>query len=159
MDINCTSTKTPVVSFLPNTSSALYYPNCQFIVEVNDTYSEVAFTVGLSLNASTYIYLEKGFLKGKINTVNITDLQVLQTAIGPINSSQLKNFFNFAFSVGLPIINTKIFQDTGIELPSVSGLSFKDTDLFVKQGFVELDMNPLFDNTTSLASRINKYLR
>jgi len=159
MDINCTSTKTPVLILNTNTSHVLFYPSCQFIVNVNETNKEVAFTVGLELNTQLFLYLEKGLLKGEIKSVGVQDLQVSQTAIGPIEGDKLKKFFNFAFSVGLPIINTMVFKNTGIELPSVAGLSFKDTDLSINQGYVEFDMNLLFDAPTKKRVLAIKYLR
>jgi len=71
MDINCTSTKTPTVSLNVNSSSVLFYPSCEFIVILNETSKETAFTVELNLNTNIYLYLEKGTLKGEIKTVVI----------------------------------------------------------------------------------------
>jgi len=71
----------------------------------------------------------------------------------------LKNFFNFVIGAALPTINTMVFSTAGIELPSIAGLSFKDTDLYIKQGFIQFEMNPLFDEQTRRFLGSLKYLR
>jgi len=110
--------------------------------------NETAFTANISINGEFDVYLEKGFLKGEFKNFTIQQLTVVQSNIGNLDGNKLENFLNFAVGVLLPIINNQIFQKTGIELPSIQGLSFKDTYLFLKEGYVQLEMNPLFDNSS-----------
>jgi len=155
MDISCNSTKVPSLNLTVNTSDLIYYPDCQFIVNVNNTYQETAFTASMTLESNLYLYLEKGFLKGEIKNINLSNLTVIQTNIGLIDDAKLKSFFNFAFSVGIPVINTMYFSKTGIALPSIQGLLFNDTDLFIQNGYVQVDMNPIFNQTTPVGNRRN----
>jgi len=156
MDLQCNSTKVPSISLQNNKASGMFYPECDFIVNVNSTYSETAFTVDLGLNGDVKLYLQKGYLKGEIINLSIASLKVVKTAIGTIDENKLKNFFNFAFGIGLPIINSLVFKDNGIMLPSIQGISFKDTDLSIKSGYIQLDMNPLFEQSSKKRLR---YLR
>jgi len=150
VDIQCNSTQAPSLSLTTNSSNLDFFANCSFFVRPNDTGKEEAFRVGVEVSSAVMLYLEKGMLKGEINDLNVAQLTLLATKIGPIDNDKLKNFFNFAFSFGLPIINNIVFKGSGIELPSINGLSFKDTDLLIKEGFVQLEMNPLFDNSTNV---------
>jgi len=145
VDISCTSFNTPSFKIQENKSIGNFFESCKFIVvEKNET----AFTANISINGEFDVYLEKGFLKGEFKNFTIQQLTVVQSNIGNLDGNKLENFLNFAVGVLLPIINNQIFQKTGIELPSIQGLSFKDTYLFLKEGYVQLEMNPLFDNSS-----------
>ena len=105
------------------------------------------------LDQALFMTKGEGYLNGEITNIFIEDLTVLQSKIGIIDDKMLKNFFNFAFEVILPVVNEILFKKNGIEVPSVSGISFKETNLKLGEGFFNLEMNPLFDIKNSIIKK------
>ena len=153
VDINCKSQKVPSLIIKTNLSSGILFGECEFLVKINDTFHETAFSVGIFLKEEMKLFLNKGYLNGEVTNIFIEDLTVLQSKIGIIDDKMLKNFFNFAFEVILPVVNEILFKKNGIEVPSVSGISFKETNLKLGEGFFNLEMNPLFDIKNSIIKK------
>ena len=145
IDINCTSNKVPLLEINANTSSGLLYSDCDFIVNINSTSKENAFTASISTHVILTVFLTKGLLKGEFQKLSIESLSVSNSTVGIINTFLLQNLINLGLGGSLTSINTMVFND-GMLIPSAYGLSFNETDLNLKQGYAQLDMNVVIDN-------------
>ena len=66
VDINCKSQKVPSLIIKTNLSSGILFGECEFLVKINDTFHETAFSVGIFLKEEMKLFLNKGYLNGEV---------------------------------------------------------------------------------------------
>jgi len=147
IDLNCTSARTPKISFTKGDTSGQLAAECLFIVRNSSDLNETAFNALIDFTSKLDISLDKGVIKAKLKDINFNEIKITESKIGDINGESIKGLLNLISTVIVEAINNQLFAK-GITIPSISGISFNDTDINIFDGYVKFGMNPIFENTT-----------
>ena len=99
--------------------------------------SAIEFQADISF--SLKIKLENGYVIGEIFSPSINQLNVIKSNIGFVDKSILKSTMNEIINKELPFLNNILRYPLNIQ-----GLLFTDADLYIKQGYLLIEMNPVF---------------
>eukprot|EP00831_Metopus_contortus_P011079 TRINITY_DN1437_c0_g1_i8.p1 TRINITY_DN1437_c0_g1~~TRINITY_DN1437_c0_g1_i8.p1 ORF type:complete len:127 (+),score=34.86 TRINITY_DN1437_c0_g1_i8:191-571(+) len=94
----------------------------------------------------------KEYIKSAVIFFNVQEIKIIKIeykAEKPIDIEWLKNKINEVISTIKELINGEI-GSKGFPLPSVKGIDYTDTMQYIKKGYLEICMNPVFHITTCL---------
>ena len=114
-----------------------FFASVDLIVENNGTAvsadGEISFDVGM--------FLEDWTLRGDINSASVKTLNVTNSNLGPLDASNLVNLIDLVLNVTIPAVNQQ-YLTNGIPLPKVPHVSFADSAVYVKEGYVLAETTP-----------------
>lgn len=116
---------------------------CDINVLVNETNKVLAYKLNSSFRANVNLTVEEnGSVKANINNLYLQDSQMIETVVPETSINNIENLFNFAASVGAPIINKKYLNNIVIPLPTIYGIKISNSTVYVKDKYVDIHVNP-----------------
>lgn len=90
---------------------------------------------------------DQGKLELQIKDIKFENAKVEKSDLKNVSLDSLLQLLNFGSQIAIPIINNKILkEDVTIPLPKIDGIDYSNTEIYVKEGYIELSANPVFDH-------------
>lgn len=133
--------------------------NADFIVKLNDTYKEVAFSADTKLSVNATVEMNKGAFSGQIYSIKFDTFAVTNSSIGEIDDKNLaENFNNIIGQFKQSISNLFSEYLSKFKLDPIQGISFEQTYLVSHEGYVEINMTPVFVSEESKDKAVVAFL-
>jgi len=88
----------------------------------------------------------QGQISGHIHTLQLSESQLIETKIKDANVKNIEIVFNFSSKLIIPILNENFLKNITIKLPTIEGISFDDSTVEIKGGYLEMNVNPKFES-------------
>jgi hypothetical protein len=143
VDLNISSLTTPQISFKDQKLKAAF----NFAVDIlvrnsqNENITEIAASLNFKLIADLGFSLQNAKLKIKVKSIEFTDVQVISSNIGEIDTEKMKSNLNLNVNIILLIYSTFNY-DLGIFLPKIAGISLNQTTIVTHDGYLEFGIIP-----------------
>ncbi len=143
VDLSIASVATPLIGFKDQKLKGAFNFTVDFAVRnsQNLNKSESAANVNFKLNADLGFSVKNAKLEIKVKSVEFTDVQVISSNIGPINTEKLKSNLNMNINIILLIYSTFEY-DLAIFLPRIAGISLNQTTVVPHEGYLEYGIVP-----------------
>jgi hypothetical protein len=137
---------TPKFNFKENAMNLNIPFQCSVFVLPENTEKQLAieFNGNLSLDLNLKI-TEKGKAEVNINTLDLSEVNVIQSNVEKADLGNVQELINFVFRIGVPILNKNYLNSINFNLPKISGIDFSDMNLILKENFIDLHLNPNFE--------------
>ncbi len=133
----CRATRSPDFNFI-NAIDAVVDASC----EVNfDNVPTNKFGITLQLHVNLREYIKAAVIFFSVGEVKFNKLEY--HVANPINIDWFKNGINTVLAAVLEIVNMQLGQ-RGIPLPTIAGIDYTDIVQFVKAGYMEICVTPVF---------------
>jgi hypothetical protein len=123
-----------------------------------DQGSEEALRIQTTASLSGDVHVQQeGQIRAFIHYLQLSNSTLIETTVPGAEIKNIEIVFNFAAKIALPIINNKYLNSISINLPSVEGITFNDSTVQIKNNYVEMNVNPQFDQVIMkyVQTRIN----
>ncbi len=146
LKMNCKATKSPDFNFV-NAVDVVLDASCN----VNfDNVATNTFTLTTQLHINLREYIRAAVIFFGIGEVKFNKLEYQIT--NPVNIDWFKNGINQVLAAVVEVANVLLGQ-RGIPLPTIAGIDFTDTVEFIKNGYMEICVNPVFHFGTPAAEQ------
>lgn len=144
VDLNVSSLAAPQIGFKDQKLKAAFNFAIDFQVRnpsQSETKTESAAALNFKLNADLGFSVQNAKLQIKVKSVEFTDVQVISSNIGEINTEKIKSNLNLNINIVLLIYSTFNY-DLGIFLPKIAGISLNQTTVLPHDGYLEFGIIP-----------------
>ena len=151
VDISLDAKDYPKIGFNVNKTKINADYTADFVVKMNETYSERALVLDTKVLADFNLFLSAGKIKVVLNEIKLDQIAVQYSIIGEVKSDVLAtNLNNLIFSFK-KVIETSINDELSkFVIPSIAGISFEKSSLLEEEGYVQLkvEMDPVVKSKT-----------
>lgn len=143
VDLNVSSLVTPQISFKDQKLKAAFNFAVDFEVRNSqkENKTESAVALNFSLIADLGFSVQNAKLQIKIKSVEFTDVKVISSNIGEVDTEKIKSNVNLNVNIILLIYSTFNY-DLGIFLPKIAGISLNQTTVLPHEGYLEFGIIP-----------------
>ena len=153
VDLECSADKNrtqPTISLKEKTINGTLLLFCSLevdnegfgIVDNYDKALEITIDFGFVVNISI---AQEGIISASISNAEFSNSKLISSKVPDLKIINVEKLFDLTLDIGLPIINEKILKNATIPLPTVEGISFKDSTVEVENGYILVNINPHFD--------------
>ena len=143
VDLNISSLAAPQISFKDQKLKAAFDFFVDFEVRNSqkEGKTESAAALNFKINADLGFTVQNAKLQIKVKSVEFTDVKVVSSNVGEINTEKMKSDLNLNINIILLVYSTFNY-DLGIFLPKIAGISFNQTTIVPHEGYLEFGIIP-----------------
>ena len=144
IDMQCNVHEMPGVSLTKTNMSGHMTGACSFIVNIDDDTQEVAMVLDAdAVNFTILGYFDDMKLYGEFVSVIVEGVELKESKIGDADIEELTELLNNLFEFAIPAFNG--YLEDGIELPSVEGITFGDSEILYDPTYLEIGNTPQYN--------------
>lgn len=153
---SCSATQAPMVKINSDEFSGQLDAECLLQVDKDDESYEDAMKYFTSLEFGVNATLQdEGVLTANIDKLAILNSKMINTLVPGSQIQYLEQFVDFAFSLGLPYINSKYLKHRNIAIPQIGVVSLNHTTVQLQDSFLKIEIVPEFNVESYIHSTTN----
>jgi hypothetical protein len=146
VDLHSSVITCPDVFIANNNINGTIIAEISLFVHVNDTFKDLALKFNTTISASGDAHVQsQGQISAWIHNLQLANSTLIFSKVQDAEIFNIEYMFNIATKFVLPILNNKYLKQITIKLPSVEGITFNDSTVEIQNQYVELNVNPQFD--------------
>lgn len=123
---------------------------CQVIVNLDESRESFVKFKSLVHSDAKVSIQEEGKIVSRIESLKVKDTELVETTLEDVDLQSMQYFFNTVIAFAIPVINQGVLSDLKIQIPEIEGIKFTDSELSVRDGYIELGVTPEVESIGNL---------